>query len=579
MEIISKKDFKSATKLDKLMLPGLANLLMEVMKINDVNKLYTKFHELEGLDFVDGILDGLGIKIEIDEKELNNIPKEGAFIAIANHPYGGVEGLILLKILCMQRPDVKLMANFLLKKIPNLSEYFIAVNPFENVKNASSISGLKTTLEQLQQGNPIGIFPAGEVSAYNSKTQKVMDKQWSPVVGKIISKAGVPVLPVYFHGNNGLLFNLLGFIHPTLRTARLPYELFNKKGYTIKMRIGKPIAYDEIKKLSAQNKVLPYLRARTYALGSGIEVKKFFSSKLFSIKSSPDNIVPETPTELILKELEGIKDKLVMSEKNYDVYLSGAASMPNIINEIGRLREITFREVGEGTNKKIDLDEYDLYYSHLFIWDREAQKIVGAYRVGKGDEIFFRYGSRGFYITNLFKVKSGFNPIMKAGLELGRSFVRKEYQQKALPLFLLWKGLLMFSLKNPEYRYMFGPVSISNNFSKLSKTLIIEFIKNNCFDKALEKFVTPKKQFYAELPAIDSEVLLNNKDSIKSLDSLISEIEINHNKVPVLLRQYIQLNAKIIGFNVDPKFNDAIDGFLVLDIKNIPEETFKMLGK
>lgn len=579
MEIISKKDFKSATKLDKLMLPGLANLLMEVMKINDVNKLYTKFHELEGLDFVDGILDGLGIKIEIDEKELNNIPKDGAFIAIANHPYGGVEGLILLKILCMQRPDVKLMANFLLKKIPNLSDYFIAVNPFENVKNASSISGLKTTLEQLQQGNPIGIFPAGEVSAYNSKTQKVMDKQWSPVVGKIISKAGVPVLPVYFHGNNGLLFNLLGFIHPTLRTARLPYELFNKKGYTIKMRIGKPIPFEEIKKLSAQNKVLHYLRARTYALGSGIEVKKFFTSKLFSIKSSPDKIIPETSTELILKEIENLKDKYVMSEKNYDVYLSGASSMPNIINEIGRLREITFREVGEGTNKKIDLDEYDLYYSHLFIWDREAQKIVGAYRVGKGDEIFFRYGSRGFYITNLFRVKAGFHPIMKAGLELGRSFVRKEYQQKALPLFLLWKGLLMFLMKNPEYRYMFGPVSISNNFSKLSKTLMIEFIKNNCFDKELEKFVSPKKQFYAELPTIDSEVLLNNKDSIKSLDSLISEIEINHNKVPVLLRQYIQLNAKIIGFNVDPKFNDSIDGFLVLDITKIPEETYKMLGK
>lgn len=579
MEIISKKDFESATKLDKLMLPGLANLLMEVMKINDVNKLYSQFHELEGLDFVDGILNSLGIKIEIDEKELNNIPKEGAFIAIANHPYGGVEGLILLKILCMQRPDVKLMANFLLKKIPNLSDYFIAVNPFENVKNASSISGLKTTLEQLQQGNPIGIFPAGEVSAYNSKTQKVMDKQWSPVVGKIISKAGVPVLPIYFHGNNGLLFNLLGFIHPTLRTARLPYELFNKKGYTIKMRIGKSISFDEIKNLSSQNKVIPYLRARTYALGSGIEVKKFFNSKLFSIKSRPDEIIPETSVELISKEVEAIKDKLIMSEKNYDVYMSGAASIPNIVNEIGRLREITFREVGEGTNKKIDLDEYDLYYNHLFIWDREARKIVGAYRIGKGDEIYFRYGTRGFYISNLFRIKSGFKPILKSGLELGRSFVRKEYQQKALPLFLLWKGLLMFTMKNPEYRYMFGPVSISNDFSKLSKTLMIEFIKQNCYDHALEKYVVPKKKFHAELPEIDSEILLNNKASIKSLDSLISEIELNHNKVPVLLRQYIQLNAKIIGFNVDPKFNDSIDGFLVLDIKNVPEETFKMLGK
>ena len=579
MEIISKKEFESATKLDKLMLPGLANLLMELMKINDVNKLYSKFHEQEGLAFVDSVLDTLGINIDIDEKELNNIPKEGAFVAIANHPYGGVEGLILLKILSQRRPDVKLMANFLLKKIPNLSDYFIAVNPFENVKNSSSISGIKSTLESLQQGNPIGIFPAGEVSAFNTKTQKVMDKQWSPVVGKIISKAGVPVLPIYFHGNNGLLFNLLGLIHPTLRTARLPYELFNKKGYTIKMRIGKAIPIDEVKQLSSQNQVIPYLRARTYALGSGIEVKKFFNTKLFSIKSKPDKIVGETSVELLKKEIAGIPDKLIMSEKNYDVYLSGSASIPNIVNEIGRLREITFREVGEGTNNKIDLDEYDVYYNHLFIWDREAEKLVGAYRVGKGDEIYYRYGSKGFYISNLFKIKSGFHPIMKAGLELGRSFIRKEYQQKALPLFLLWKGLLAFLIKNPEYRYMFGPVSISNNFSKLSKHLIIEFINHNCFDEQLAKVVVPKKKFNVNLPEYDSQVLLKNKSTIKSLDSLISEIEKDHNKVPVLLRQYIQLNAKIIGFNVDPKFNDAIDGFLVLDIKNIPEDTFRMLGK
>ncbi len=579
MEIISKKDFQSATKLDKLMLPGLANLLMEVMKINDVNKLYSKFHELEGIDFVDAILDNLGINIEIDEKELNSIPKEGPFIAIANHPYGGVEGLILLKILCKQRPDVKLMANFLLKKIPNLSDYFIAVNPFENVKNSSSISGIKTTLESLKNGDPIGIFPAGEVSAYNSKTQKVMDKQWSPVVGKIISKAGVPVLPIYFHGNNGLLFNLLGLIHPTLRTARLPYELFNKKGYTIKMRIGKPIAFEEIKKLTSNDKLLPYLRARTYALGSGIEVKKFFSGNIFKIKSKPDDIIEETPVSVIEKEIESVREKLIMTEKNYEVYLSGASSIPNILNEIGRLREITFREIGEGTNKKIDLDEYDLYYSHLFIWDKEAKKLVGAYRAGKGDEIFYRYGVNGFYISNLFKIKSGLHPLMKEGLELGRSFVRKEYQQKALPLFLLWKGLLMFLLKNPEYRFMFGPVSISNNFSKLSKNLIIEFIKNNCYDHELSKFVEPRKEFHVKLPEVDSDVLLEKNTSIKSLDSLISEIEIDHNKIPVLLRQYIQLNAKIIEFNVDPKFNDAIDGFLVLDIKNIPEETYKMLGK
>ena len=580
MDIISKKEFSSATKIDKLRMPGLAYLLMELMKLNDVNKLYTKYEDLKGLDFVDHILKDLGIKIEVDAASIKNIPKEDAFIAIANHPFGGIEGLILIKVLCEHRPDVKLMANFLLKKIPNLSDYFIAVNPFENVKNTSSISGIKSTMELLQNGNPIGIFPAGEVSAYDSKKQKIIDKQWNPVVGKLISKSKVPVLPIYFHGNNGLLFNLLGFIHPSLRTVRLPSELFNKQGYTIKMRIGKAIQYKELQEYGSAEKMLNYLRARTYALGSGLEVKKFFNSKMFKINSKPEPVVDAQPVELLEQEIAAIHEQRhVMSEKNYDVYLCNANNIPHIIQEIGRLREITFREVGEGTNHKIDLDEYDVYYSHLFIWDRDAKMIVGAYRVGKGDEIYYRYGSKGFYISNLFTIKSGFHDVMKNGLELGRSFVRKEYQQKPLPLFLLWKGLLIFILRNPDYRYMFGPVSISNNFSKLSKNLIIEFIKNNCYDHEMAKYVVPKQKFNVKLSAVDSDILLSNNNSIKSLDALISEIEIDHNKVPVLLRQYIQLNAKLIGFNVDPKFNDSLDGFLVLDIQKIPEETIKMLGK
>ncbi len=563
-------------------MPGLASLLMEIMKINDVNKLYSQAKDLEGLAFIDAILEGLGVSIEIDESELKNIPKEGAFIAVANHPYGGVEGLILLKILCQARPDVKLMANFILKKIPNLADYFIAVNPFETIKNASSISGIKNTMELLQQGNPVGIFPAGEVSAYNRRSQKVMDKQWHPVVGKLITKAEVPVLPVYFHGNNGLLFNLLGMIHPTLRTARLPSELMNKKGYTLRVRIGKPVPYSELQTFNDNERMLSYLRAKTYALGSGIEVKKFFAGNAFTIHKEPKEIIAETPVGLIEKEVQELRgtDKLVMSEKNYDVFLSSASSMPNVIQEIGRLREITFREVGEGTGKKIDLDEFDVYYHHLFIWDRDDKRIVGAYRVGKGDEIYFRYGIKGFYIENLFKINKGFHPIMKEALELGRSFIRKEYQQKPLPLFLLWKGLLIFVLKNPDYRYMIGPVSISNNFSKLSKNLIIEYLKLNCFDEELASFIKPRKKFKVNLPEVDSELLLQKySSSIKSLDSLISEIEINHNKVPVLLRQYIQLNAKLIGFNIDPKFGDAIDGFLVLDIQKVPEDVIRMLGK
>jgi len=581
MKIITKEEFSRATKLNKVYMPGLASILMEVMKINEVNKVFQKAKHLSGISFIDKILQVIGIKVEFDEKELKNLPQNGAFIVIANHPYGGIEGLILLKILFMKRPDAKLMANFLLKKIPNLSEHFIAVNPFETIEHSSSISGIKKTLEMLQSGIPIGIFPAGEVSTFKANTQQITDKLWHPVVGKLIAKANVPVIPVYFHGNNGLLFNLLSFIHPALRTAKLPSELFNKRGHTIRLRIGKAILPSDLKYQQNPSKLLDYLRTKTYALGAGLENQRslFNPRNIFKVKKIPQTIIQAIDNQKIEKEIEGLKEFKIWTEKNYEVYISPCSELPTIIQEIGRLREITFREVGEGTNKATDLDEYDVYYNHLFIWDKESKLIVGAYRIGKGDEIFYSYGKKGFYVNELFKIKEKFYPILRQSLELGRSWVRKEYQQKPLPLFLLWKGILKYLIDNPHYLYLIGPVSISNNFSKLSKSLIVDFIIKNHFDHELAAYVRPRKKFKLDFSKIDKDLLLESNETLKNLDSLISEIESSKMKVPVLLRQYLGLNAKLISFNIDPKFSNCLDGFILVDLKNIPKEMLEKLGK
>lgn len=581
MKIISKEDFAKAAGIDKLNLPGLTSLLMEVMKINEVNEVFQKAEHLKGTTFVDKILQIVGISVEFDPRDLQNIPKNGAFIAIANHPYGGIEGLVLLKLLCMARPDSKLMANFLLKKIPNLSEFFIAVNPFEKVEHSSSISGLKNTLQLLHSGTPIGIFPAGEVSTFKFETQQITDKFWHPVVGKLIAKANVPVVPVYFHGNNGLLFNLLSFIHPTLRTAKLPSELFNKQGRKIRVRIGKPILPADLPYHNNSGKLLDFLRAKTYALGAGLEnEKKIFSPRnLFKIRKRPQTVVDAIPVTLLEDELKNLGEYRVWTEKNYEVFITPTVAIPHFIKEIGRLREITFREVGEGTNKDIDLDEYDIYYDHLFIWDTETRMIVGAYRLGKGDEIFYSLGKKGFYTSELFKIKDQFYPLLRQSLELGRSWVRKEYQQKPLPLFLLWRGILKYLLDHPQYRYLIGPVSISNSFSKFSKSLIVEFISKHHFDHELAQYIKPRKNFKVDFSKIDKDLLLGSEESLKNLDSLISEIETSHIKVPVLLRQYLSLNAKIIAFNIDPKFSDCLDGFLVVDLQKIPTEVLEKIGK
>src|ERR1700712_3640579 len=310
MKVITTEEFAKATRLDKLKMPGLAALLMEIMKINQVNELFAEAQPKQGIEFIDAILAGCGISVEFDERELRHIPKTGGFIAIANHPYGGIEGMVLLKMLLTVRPDAKLMANFLLKKIPNLSDYFIAVNPFENIEHSSSISGLKNTLELLANGTPIGIFPAGEVSTYKVDKKEVTDRLWHPVVGKIIAKSKVPVVPVYFHGNNGLLFNLLSLIHPALRTAKLPSELFNKQGHTIRLRIGKPINVEDIPEANNPTKLLNFLRARTYALGTGLEEeKKIFNPRnLFKIKKEPEAFAREIKPEILEKEGEPLRE-------------------------------------------------------------------------------------------------------------------------------------------------------------------------------------------------------------------------------------------------------------------------------
>ncbi|AYL97631.1 1-acyl-sn-glycerol-3-phosphate acyltransferase [Mucilaginibacter celer] len=239
MALISPEDFARATGTSPY--PKLASLLMKLMKIDTFNEMMRQAGDLEGVEFCKFVLDFLGIHIKVDEQQLANIPESGPFIAVCNHPYGGIESLALLILLVSKRPDTLFMGNFLLKKVPNLAEYIIAVNPFEKIKDSSSITGLKLTMAKLKEGVPVAIFPAGEVSAYDFNRFKITDRDWHPVVGKLITKAAVPVIPIYFHGDNGLAFGLLRHIHPGLQTAMLPAQLFNKKGLELRVCIGKAI--------------------------------------------------------------------------------------------------------------------------------------------------------------------------------------------------------------------------------------------------------------------------------------------------------------------------------------------------
>lgn len=581
MNLIESSDLlKASDSLNRFGGSVVAKLVMYIMKLNKINKLYSNVYNEEPHAFLDQLIEELGVNIEIKEEDLQKIPAEGAFITISNHPFGGLDGIILIKLLSKIRPDYKVMANFLLKKIVPIKDYFLGVNPFESRKNISSMAGIKEALRHLSEGKPLGLFPAGEVSAYQAETNMVEDKEWGTSVLKMIKKANVPVIPIYFKGSNSLLFHLLGLIHPMLRTVKLPSELLNKKNTVVKLRIGNPISVETQNSFTDIGQYGKFLRAKTYLLGTSLEVKKFF---LKSPKAEPkaEEIAPAIAPDVLKKEVQNItEDFLLFNMKNYSVFCAPSIRIPNVLNEIGRLREVTFRAVGEGTNRSVDIDEYDLYYFHLFIWDNETSKIVGAYRVGKGKEIIDRYGIKGFYINSLFKIKKALLPMLYESIELGRSFIVEDYQRKPLPLFLLWKGILYFLIKNPEYRYLIGPVTISGKYTEVSKELIMKFIIQNHYNTELARYITSRCKYRVETKDPDVEVMLQAaRNDISLLDKLIGDIEPSSDKLPILLKKYISLNARIIGFNIDPKFNMCLDGLLVLDLFDVPMNTIESLSK
>ena len=580
MKLIDTDELLQAARVKGIAGESAAKFLMLLLRFRRINKIYAENSMKSGMDFINSMNEELGIRYEISTEELDKIPKEGAFITISNHPFGGIDGLLLIKMIASLRPDYKVLPNFLLQRMEPVSKNIFPINPFTRQEGSAAGEGqVDDVFSHLEAGRPVGVFPAGEVSCFNHDIQAVTDPQWQYPVLKMIKKANVPVMPIYFQGKNSRFFQLLGRIHPKLQTLKLPSELFKQRKRVIHIRIGSPITSKEQFEFSDIARYGRYLRTKTYALGTSLEVNKFFSVKRGRLKRE-EPIADPVPVQKVEAEIARVIGRFSLFKiQNYNVICVPSVEIPNIMNEIGRLREITFREVGEGTNRSMDIDEYDLYYHQLFIWDDEERKIVGAYRVGKGKEIMDIYGIKGFYIQSLFRMHRRMYPILTQALELGRSFIIPEYQRKPMPLFLLWKGILYFLIKNPEYRYLVGPVSISNRFSNFSKELIIKFITEYYYNDKIASYIRPRKKFIVSLHHLDTDILIESASDLIKFDRIIKDIETAQNNMPVLLKKYLKQNGQIVGFNIDPKFNNALDGLLILDLFDVPPNTIAALSK
>lgn len=582
MGLVTAKEVAQVINADKYGFLGTLSgwALMKVLNISAINRVYDKHKEKKDLEFLNAILDEFEINFEIPKEDLKRLPKDGAYITISNHPLGGIDGVLLLKLLLEQRPDFKIIANFLLHRIKPLAPYIMPVNPFEAHKDAkSSVAGFKQSLKHLREGHPLGIFPAGEVSTYRDG-KLIVDRPWEEAAMKLIQRAEVPVVPIYFHAKNSKLFYRLSKLNDTLRTAKLPSEVLTQRNRVIRVRIGRPISVEAQQEQENLEDFTEFLRRKTYMLSNAFEEGRLFDKVPTSFKfpRSPKEIITPVSKELMEREVNELRalDLRLLQSKNYEVFLAKAKQMPYILREIGRLREITFREVGEGTNQAIDTDEFDEYYHHLFLWDSDEKAIVGAYRMGMGSEIFKTKGIDGFYMQDLFKFEPELHKMMSESIEMGRAFIVSDYQQKPMPLFLLWKGIVHTTLRHPEHKYLIGGVSISNQFSNFSKSLMIEFMKSHYWDPYVAQYISPKKEFKVKLKDADKEFVFDETEAdLNKFDRMIDEVEPGNLRLPVLIKKYIKQNAKVVAFNVDPLFNNSVDGLMYIKIADLPESTVK----
>jgi putative hemolysin len=546
-------------------------LLDWVFRLKTFRALYERTRRNLHEPFERRALTALDIRPLVAEADLNMIPTAGPLIVAANHPHGAVDGLVLSSVLRRRRTDIRVLTNHLLARIPELADLCFFVDPFGGpAATARSQAGLRAAHLWLRDGGALVVFPSGEVAhARGRSTTTHVDSPWRSTVGRLALTTRAQVMPAFIEGSNTALFYAAGHIHPGLRTLLLARELLNKRGHTVAIRFGTPFAIRDA--VSSRTTVA----AATASIRTAVEQLEERADPVALIRPRRDLFNPAGTTTLIESELFGLaSDSCLVESGAFRVFLAEADQIPATLLEIGRLREVTYRAVGEGTGRQLDLDQFDRRYLHLFSWDAAQKRIVGAYRIGCTDRILPEQGVDGLYTRTLFRYDQRLIARLSPALELGRSFVRAEYQKNYSALLLLWKAIGQFVVRQRQYRVLFGPVSISSRYSDRSHQLLMAFLRQNHLDRDLAGLVE------AINPGIVHPAPAPIPRGIDGVNKLIAAHEADGKGVPILLRQYLKLNAKLLGFNVDPQFGDALDALMMVDLTTVdPAILNRYLGR
>jgi len=566
-------------------------MAQRLMPMHRVRELYRRAQQPVNRPLLENLLQEMRVEYRIAEADLARIPSSGPLLVTANHPFGLLDGAILATVLGRVRPDVRVLTNHLLSGIPELQEHCIFVDPFGgNDAVARNRRSLRQAIAWLNSGGALVMFPAGEVSHLQLRLLQVADATWSPTAARLVRATGAPALPVFVQGRNSNAFQALGVVHPGLRTTRLLSEFLQQAGKKVTVRIGSAISADTLRHAPGDEQAVSYLRWRTYLLAERDRPSPDLAAVLKSVfpQKKQEAIAEAISPSLLRQEIESLPaGRCLEQNREFSVHLATAQEIPNLMRELGRLRETTFRAVGEGTGLSTDLDRFDQHYKHLLLWSKVNGELAGAYRLGLTPEILPAMGIGGLYTNTLFRYHPQFFKHLGPALELGRSFIRIEYQRQYAPLLMIWKGIGRFLAMNPQFAVLFGAVSISSRYNRASRELIVRFFQAQerrlalSDGVALGKWVTPRSPFRPRV--LNSPIADPACEAFSDLQELadpIADVESDGKSVPILLKHYAKLGGRLVGFNVDRNFSGVLDGFVLVDLRRSnPAVLGRYMGK
>ena len=560
----------------------LRHVLDTALQVDHLRELHAEARKRGQESLSRSVLELLSVRPQVCPGELGRIPKSGPLIVIANHPFGIIDGLLLDALLCEVRNDVKILTNSLVASAEEIAQRCIPIDVFGSRTSSSNLAAVRRAREWLGHGHALTIFPAGEVSHWRTEQRCISDPPWSDLAVRLAIQTKATVVPIYFAGTNSVPFHLAGFIHPRLRTIQLPNELLNKRGANIDVRIGSPVSAMDLVRQNCTKTATAYLRARTYMLAYRSDERiaglGHSAAPAFTRRVTP--VALETPgVALEIDKLDAGGCK-VLENAGYAVYAERGERMTVLLREIARLRELTFRSVGEGTGTALDIDDFDSYYTHLILWHKQTSCIAGAYRLAWTEDVLPVRGTSGLYTSTLFFYAPGFFHALGPGVELGRTFVRSEFQKDYAPLLLLWQAIAGLVASRPQAPVLFGAVSISANYSQAAIELMVEYLRQHRLRPDLTGLVRPRRPFRSRLTrAAEIRLIAACLEDIEELATPLSEIS-DQSHIPVLLRHYVRLGGRVAAFHVDHKFSNVIDALLVVDLRETaPKLLAKYMGR